>query len=254
MLPEVKLTNRLSPLNTFVSHRRHAFTLIELLAVVAIIAVLAALLLPAISKMRQSANYATSVNQLRQIATAINLYTQENNNRFPSPDALGAGGSHWARAISRDTEYLGKPTQWLHQHLVAPGVRYAKPGGGLYTSKELRLTYTATGVMCAILPGGWPDTSEGRNLNLVRNPSQAPIIFLSRQRPQKDGYSRTVVASVTHAEVVADLAATNPGNTVLFNFDLGPMPVLMCDGHVETVAFPQLKEFVQERTWRSLPQ
>lgn len=232
--------------------KRAAFTLIELLVVIAIIAVLAALLVPAGMRMIQGGHRAASVNQLKQIAVALNLYTQENNNTYPKPDNLPNGG-FWAKAISHDTEYLGKPTQWLHQTLVAPGVRYPKPGGSFYTQKEIRLTYTATGVMAAILPGGWPDHRNGRNLNLIPNPSRAPLIFLSRQRPSKDGYSRTVVTSATHAEVVADRAATTPENTVLFNFDLGLMPVLMADGHVETVAFSQLKEFVQEKTWRSLP-
>jgi len=232
--------------------KRAAFTLIELLVVIAVIAVLAALLVPAGMRMIQGGHRAASVNQLKQIAMALNLYAQENNNTYPKPDDLPNGG-FWAKEISRDTEYLGKPTQWLHQTLVAPGVRYSKPGGNFYAQKEIRLTYTATAVMAAFLPGGWPDHRNGRKLNLIPNPSRAPLIFLSRQRPSKDGYSRTVVPSATHAEVVADRAATTPENTVLFNFDLGLMPVLMADGHVETVAFPQLKEFVQEETWRSLP-
>jgi prepilin-type N-terminal cleavage/methylation domain-containing protein/prepilin-type processing-associated H-X9-DG protein len=233
---------------------RAAFTLIELLVVIAIIAILTSLLVPVGARMVQGGHRATSVNQLKQIATAINLYAQENDNTYPATDALAAGTGFWAKAISQDTQYLGKPTQWLHQHLVAPGVRYRKPSGGFYAKKEIRLSYTATGVMCAILPGGWPDTSVGRKLNLVRNPSQAPIIYLGKQRSSQDGYSQTVVSSTSHRNVVADLAATNPKNTLLFNFDLGPMPVLMADGHVEQITFSQLRDFVNEDTWRSLPE
>jgi prepilin-type N-terminal cleavage/methylation domain-containing protein len=231
---------------------RAAFTLIELLVVIAIIAVLAALLVPAGMRIIQGGHRASSVNQLKQIAMALNHYAQDNNNTYPIPDNLPNGG-FWAKTISRDTEYLGKPTQWLHQTLVAPGVRYPKPGGKFYTRKELRLTYTATGVMGVILPGGWPDHRKGRKLNLIPNPSRAPLLFLSRQRPEKDGYSRTVVSSANHGEVVGDVAATRAENTVLFNFDLGLMPVLMADGHIETIAFPQLKEFVRQETWLSRP-
>jgi prepilin-type N-terminal cleavage/methylation domain-containing protein/prepilin-type processing-associated H-X9-DG protein len=233
--------------------KRAAFTLIELLVVIAIIAVLAALLVPAGMRMIQGGHRAASVNQLKQIATALNLYVQENNNKYPPPDALASGQSYWAKAISQDTQYLGKPTQWLHQNLVSPGVRYPKPSGGFYLRKEIRLTYTATGVMGATTAGGFPIASTGRNLNLIRSPSRAPLLFLSRQRPTKDGFSRTVVSSTTHAEVVADLSATKPENTVLFNFDLGLMPVLMADGHVETISFPQLGEFAQQDTWLSRP-
>ncbi len=238
-----------APLRNFPHHFR-AFTLLELLAVMAIIAVLAALLFPVIGKMRQGANRSASVNQLRQIGIAINLYAQENDGIYPKPDDLPDGG-FWAKTISRDTEYLGKGTQWLHQGLVAPGVRYPKPSGELYASKDIRMTYCATGAMCAVASNGLNLTPRnGRKLSLVDNPTRAPLIFLARQRPSKDGYSRTVVQDPRHAEVVGDLAESKAEDTVLFNFDLGPMPVLMAGGHLELIAFSELNDFVKPETWQ----
>ena len=65
------------------SNRTRGFTLIELLVVIAIIAVLAAILFPVFAKAREKARATSCLNNQRQIATAVLIYVQDNNEMFP---------------------------------------------------------------------------------------------------------------------------------------------------------------------------
>jgi prepilin-type processing-associated H-X9-DG protein/prepilin-type N-terminal cleavage/methylation domain-containing protein len=62
---------------------RAGFTIVELLVVIGIIAVLIAILLPVLSLARQSAGQAACAANLRQWATAMNLYAQSNHGWLP---------------------------------------------------------------------------------------------------------------------------------------------------------------------------
>ncbi len=84
------------------SRRRPAFTLIELLMVIAIIAILSAILLPALSRGRQSARAVDCLGHMRQLGIAANLYADESEDELPRSQhsAFAHGELPWERSLA----------------------------------------------------------------------------------------------------------------------------------------------------------
>jgi prepilin-type N-terminal cleavage/methylation domain-containing protein/prepilin-type processing-associated H-X9-DG protein len=72
--------------------KQRGFTLIELLVVIAIIAILAAILFPVFAQAREKARQAGCQSNVKNLATAIAMYTQDYDERMPAGSRAQGGG------------------------------------------------------------------------------------------------------------------------------------------------------------------
>jgi prepilin-type N-terminal cleavage/methylation domain-containing protein len=86
------------------SHSSRGFTLIELLVVIAIIAILAAILFPVFARAREKARQNTCMNNQRQIAIAMQMYVQDNDQTV-FPDAVSRPWSAYLAAYNEPSIY-----------------------------------------------------------------------------------------------------------------------------------------------------
>src|SRR3954454_5733474 len=85
---------------------KKAFTLIELLVVIAIIAILASLLFPVFSTARERARQTTCLSNLRQINTALLLYTHDYDEAFPADVTSPPINGGTSPAVSYDGQLM----------------------------------------------------------------------------------------------------------------------------------------------------
>ena len=144
---------------------KFGFSLIELLVVLAIIGLLAALFLPAFGRAKEAGRATACLSNLRQIGIALQLYTQDNNNRLPE-----MRDQPFDTNAPPVTNALPGPDVVLSNYLGAVTV--------LKCPSDLKKIYERTGSSYS-----WNSVLNGQEaehlkvMNLDFDPHQVPVFF-----------------------------------------------------------------------------
>jgi prepilin-type N-terminal cleavage/methylation domain-containing protein/prepilin-type processing-associated H-X9-DG protein len=187
--------------------RHRGFTLVELLVVVAIIAVLIALLLPAVQSAREAARRSQCINNLKQLALAIQNYESATRALPPTgmntPSAAHGGGNNFSMK-ARLLPYLEQSNAFNALNMTSSANDARRENT---TVNEMKIS-----VFLCPSDSNEPDATQGctnypNNLGITRflngnkfdgpaymlnNSGEGPVMQFSRVR---DGLSNTVIFS-----------------------------------------------------------
>lgn len=143
-----------------------AFTLIELLVVIAIIAVLAAMLLPALSKVKETSKRTKCSSNIKQVGQNMSMYAHDFGGHMPRKDKIqnvqGTGGeSYWMDRIAQDYK-VPKYGIYNLTMRVEDSVYYCPSHDKTqFTSQTMRISYGTNDYATGYGPMGYKPVSEG---------------------------------------------------------------------------------------------
>ncbi len=173
------------------------FTLVELLVVIGIIAVLISILLPSLARVRDQANTAKCLANLKQIGTAFVMYVNDNKGALPYVDPTEPGGGaasimNWKPWAS---EFYGTATPSKPHHFTNVHRRLMPYLGGKYRSGQPEIT-TASLIYRCPAAVEFPSTSNtGRPFELSNTNYTFNGVIMRRKATSIPRSSQFIISS-----------------------------------------------------------
>ncbi|MBQ0105073.1 MAG: DUF1559 domain-containing protein [Armatimonadetes bacterium] len=143
---------------------RKGFTLIELLVVIAIIAILAAILFPVFAQAREKARQTSCLSNLKQLGTAIMLYTDDNHETYPP--VRNTSGGNWLTEVYPYVKNV---------NLFYCPSSYNSPANADDLNTATSANYA--GNQLALGDAGQDDIPNSRKLARMKSPSNNVILY-----------------------------------------------------------------------------
>jgi len=189
-----------------VSNSPKGFSLVELIAVIAIVLILGAILLPVFSHIREKANEAHCLGNIRQISMGYSLYIQDNRQQLPPyyapPEKSGLRATVGYLGLTSD-DYLKGPVY------TCPTAR--KSLKAAYSNSWLRNSYHQNRRWKSF--GNSPTAK--RKITSFKQPSRAVLLYEQwgaddqpPLKPETHRGVRTILYIDLHAEARVDLKTT----------------------------------------------
>lgn len=186
------------------------FTLIELLVVIAIITILAAMLLPALSRARETSRRTYCINTMKQQGTAMALY-MDNNKEFFAYNYSATVGDNWLALLAL---YLGVSGNTLNELLANCATSKIYDCPSAKTMKDLN--HLRFGIIC----GDWAVTKTGGiSLKLPQVEAPGRTIMVGERNDNQGGTAIYVDSSIA--------------TTLITRRHLETSNCLFVDGHVK---------------------
>jgi prepilin-type N-terminal cleavage/methylation domain-containing protein/prepilin-type processing-associated H-X9-DG protein len=180
--------------------RRKAFTLVELLVVIGIIALLISILLPALGRAKEQANWVKCMSNMRMVGQSFQMYTSNNKGRFPT---AGAGTKPHDWIFWEDEPPTPGDPRHLDKSMIAPylGIPVNRevlqcPSDDVYNRRSgvfYRFSYSSNYFITRLPADSWPgvyglgETNQPLKVTDIVSPSDKILLIDETAQTVDDG-------------------------------------------------------------------